>query len=106
VAESYHLNITGEEPASWLLKLAFGPPSLVPSWPGSPHLAMVVAVTLRPEGGVAAYDEVTVPCTREKLRELAVTENDRFKLYFTVDRARLFRACPQIDPADFEECDP
>jgi hypothetical protein len=106
VAESYHLNITGEEPAYWLLKIAFGPPSLVPAWSDSPHLAVVVAVTLRPEGGVAEYSLVSVACTRKVLRSLAAGEENCFKLFFTVDRARLLRACPQIDPTDFEDCDP
>jgi hypothetical protein len=103
VAESYHLTITHEEPAAWLLKIAFGPPSLVPAWPDSPHLAVVVAVTRRPEGGVANYDQVTVACTRDRLRELAIEEEDRQTLFFTVDRARLLRACPQINPNDFED---
>jgi hypothetical protein len=103
VAESYHLNITGEEPAAWLLKIAFGPPSLVPSWPDSPHLAVVVAITSRPQGGEADYDQVTVTCMRDRLRELAFGDADRRTLFFTVDRARLLRACPHIDPDDFEE---
>jgi hypothetical protein len=103
VAESYHLSITGDEPAAWLLKLAVGPPSLLPAWPDSPHLAVVVAIIGVAEDGRSDYDQVTVACTRAALRELAAWQEDRKKLYFTVDRARLMKTCPQIDSADFEE---
>ena len=103
MAESYYLNISGEEPAAWLLKLAFGSPSHVPAWPSSPHMAVVVAITAPAEDGQPDYDEVTVACTRDRLRELAIGEAGRRTLFFTVDRARLLRACPQIDPLDFEE---
>jgi hypothetical protein len=103
VAESYHLNITGDEPAAWLLKLAIGPPSLVPAWQESPHLAIVVAIIGLAEDGQPDYEQVTVACTRDRLRELAIGEEGRRTLFFTVDRARLIKACPQIDPLDFEE---
>jgi hypothetical protein len=45
------------------------PPGQVTCWPGSPHLAVVVAVTARAENGQSDYDEVTVACTRNQLRE-------------------------------------
>jgi hypothetical protein len=46
---------------------------------------------------------VTVVCTRDRLRELAMGEEDRGTLFFTVDRTRLLRACSQISHTDFEE---
>jgi hypothetical protein len=103
VAESYDLNISCEEPAAWLLKLTIGQPSLLPSWPDNLHLAVVVATTGLAEDGHSDYDHVTVACTRDQLRELAIREEDYRTLFFTVDRDRLLRACPQIDPTDFEK---
>jgi hypothetical protein len=103
VAESYHLNIEGEEPALWLARLQVGPPSLIPTWPESPRLAVVVAITSPDEHDHWDYDEVTVCCTRAELARRADWENVRRKLCFTVDRARLLRACPRISTTDFEE---
>jgi hypothetical protein len=64
---------------------------------------VVVAVTSRAEDGRSDYDEVTVACTRDRLRDPADLEEDHEELFFTVDRVRLIRAYPQIDPLDFEE---
>jgi hypothetical protein len=59
---------------------------------------MVVVVTSRPEGGGTDYDQVTVACTRDQFREPADREEDRMKLFFTVDgpvcSARVRRSTP------------
>jgi hypothetical protein len=39
----------------------------------------------------------------DRLRELAMGEEERRTLFFTVDRARLLRTCSQINLTDFEE---
>ena len=103
MTESYHLSIVGEGPAAWLSRLVFGSPSYLPLWSTSPHLAGVVAVSSQAEDGEPDYAEVTVVCTWAQFRSLAAWEEFRKKLFFTVDRAHLFRACPQIDPLDFKK---
>jgi hypothetical protein len=63
----------------------------------------MVVVTSRPEGTGADDDQATVVCTRDRLRELAIVEESRRTLFFTVDRAHFLRTCSQINSTDLEK---
>jgi hypothetical protein len=104
MAENYTLTSGGREPAEWLEALGGTRPSLIPVWPGTPRLAVVMAAVRREPDGILVYDEVVLLCTRAALEAAASPcERMRGKLFFQVPRDRLLKAVPGIDPKDFED---